>query len=102
MRRVGNGFSLDFGPPVEPGFDIGKPSAFEQRTSNQNNNKSAQLFPTKPLIAGLLPDLSGSVHSLKEDSGAASVRFAFYLGEHRSLPGLDCEAVLSPDMGTDA
>jgi hypothetical protein len=45
MRRVGNGFSLDFGPPVEPGFDIGKSSAFEQRTSNQNNNKNITALP---------------------------------------------------------
>jgi hypothetical protein len=45
MRRVGNGFSLDFGPPVEPGFEIGKPSAFEQRTSNQNKNNNITALP---------------------------------------------------------
>jgi hypothetical protein len=55
--------TLDFGPPVQPGFDLGKPSALSKGAPTKTTTIISQLFPTKPLIAGLLPDLSGSANA---------------------------------------
>jgi hypothetical protein len=61
---------------VEPGSDIGKPSLLIKGPPTKTRTIISQLFPTKPLIAGVLPDLSGSVNALKLMERELAFRFA--------------------------
>ena len=56
-------FSLDFGPPVEPGSELENRQPLSKGPPTKTTTTISQLFPTKPLIAGIVPDLSGSVNA---------------------------------------